>query len=430
MQTVGKVFKTPRAIVLSVLRRSPKLRLPVRGAYWKWQALRYQKIARATTTDRKLVFFEAFGGRQFTCSPKALYLAMLDNPQFQEYRFVWCFKKDHCPDDFDLNGRVSVVERGTADYFAVLAQAGTIVMNNRLPEYVSLKADQTYVQCWHGTPLKRLGFDVPESASGALNTASELAKRFKLDADKWTYLLSPSAYTSKHLADAFGLPEEKRAQVILEEGYPRNDAIVNTLAAPDAKEQIEAIKRKLGLPTDKKLLLFAPTWRDDQYTDGVGYTLDSVVDFDVLQEALGSEWVVLLRTHYYIANELDLSSYEGFVCNVSEVDDINDLYVVSDALCTDYSSVFFDYANTGRPIMFYWPDRNHYENELHGFYVDADTLPGPKCETVQELADAVLSLEGWDTRYGEAYAQFRQTYCPKDDGHATERVINRVFFGK
>ena len=151
-----------------------------------------------------------------------------------------------------------------------------------------------------------------------------------------------------------------------------------------------------------------------------------MADFDILQHDLGDEWAILLRTHYYIANKFDLSAWEGFVYNVSSVDDINDLYCVADALCTDYSSVFFDYANTKRPLYFYWSDRDHY-NEMHGFYIDENTLPGPKCETTQDLANAIAKNDDWFDSYGKEYAEFQQTYCSMDDGYAAERVIQKVF---
>lgn len=440
MQSNSFIHRKIRKVGLAVCKRVPALR-KARYTYWSRQKARFDKLSAETQTDERMVVFEAFGGAKYVCSPKAICEKMLEDPRFDDYTFYWSFKgryvnafekqRRNGQVDGVLNPRIRLVARGSEEYFNVFAKAKYWVQNNRVPEYITPRSDQVYVQCWHGTPLKRLGFDVPETtAGGALNSARELAERFKLDTDKWTYLLSPSAFTSQHLADAFALPEGRRPSVILEEGYPRNDAIVNTLNSPNAAEEAKRIKIKLGIPEGKKLLLFAPTWRDDQYTEGVGYTLDSIVDFGVLKKALGDEWVVLLRTHYYIANNFDLSPYEGFVRNVSGVDDINELYIISDALCTDYSSVFFDYANTVRPILFYWPDRDHYENELHGFYIDADTLPGPKCETAQELADAVCDLGNWNKCYGAEYETFRHTYCPKDDGHATQRVINRVFGGQ
>lgn len=437
MKSNSFIHRKIRKAGLAACKHVPAMR-KLRYVYWGERKKRFDALSAKAQTDERMVIFEAFGGRKYVCSPKAIYEAMLQDPRFDDWTLCWSFKggvarrlEEEGLTEEMLGPRAQIIVRGSEEYYDAFAKAKYWIQNNRVPEYLTPREDQVYVQCWHGTPLKRLGYDVPETTSGgALNSARELADRFKLDAEKWTYLLSPSAFTSEHLADAFGLPKEKRLSVVVEEGYPRNDAIVNTLGVPDAADRLRAVKDELGLPQGKKLLLFAPTWRDDQYTEGVGYTLDSLVDFDVLQRALGDEWAVLLRTHYYIANKFDLTPWEGFVFNVSQVDDINDLYCVADALCTDYSSVFFDYANTGRPLLFYWPDREHYENDLHGFYIDADTLPGPKCETAQELADAVLALDGWFDEHGDAYEEFRRTYCPKDDGHATERVIERVFFGE
>ena len=435
MQTKSRLHRRIRKAGLALCKRVPALRR-LRYVYWDSQQRRFEKLSARSSTNPKMVVFEAFGGRSYACSPKAIYEAMCADERFDDWELVWSFKQrvvnriaEEGRESVGLDERARIVARGSEEYFDAFAHAKYWIQNNRVPEYVTKRADQVYVQCWHGTPLKRLGYDVPECGGGALNSARELADRFNLDAQKWTYLLSPSEFTGAHLCDAFGLPEERRDEVVLEEGYPRNDSIRAVLDAPDADARVAAVKERLGLPADKKLLLFAPTWRDDQYTEGVGYTLDSLVDFAVLHEALGQEWAVLLRMHYYIANRFDLSEWEGFVYNVSGVSDINELYVAADALCTDYSSVFFDYANTGRPLLFYWPDREHYEQDLHGFYFDADTLPGPKCAMAEELAAAVADLDGWQDAYGRDYERFRAEFCPKDDGHAAERVIERVFFG-
>lgn len=429
MKTNSLIHQTIRKAGLALCKHVPAMRR-LRYAYWGAQEKQFNQLSAKTATNPHTVVFEAFGGRKYTCSPRAIYEAMCQDPRFDDWDLYWSFKSGAAQGACEIPElqRAHIVVRGSDEYYQAFAEAKYWIQNNRVPEYITPRADQVYIQCWHGTPLKRLGYDIPETTQGgALNTARELADRFNLDAQKWTYLVSPSAFTSLHLCDAFGLPHEKRSDVVLEVGYPRNDAIVNTVQASDAASRIAALKAHYGIPSDKKVLLFAPTWRDDQYTEGVGYTLDSLADFSLLQEALGSDWIVLLRTHYYIANKFDLSAWEGFVYNVSQVDEINDLYCIADALCTDYSSVFFDYANTGRPLYFYWPDREHYENDLHGFYFDADTLPGPKCETTQELADALGRYECWQDEYGAVYQEFQETYCSLDDGHAAQRVISRVF---
>ena len=421
-----------KTIAYSVLQHTPRLRLAVRRTYWKLRRRKFSQLSASIPSNGKLVFFEAYGGKQYDCSPKALFRTLLADPRFANWEYVWSFAPGVEPpvQAHPELGQARIVTRESDEYFRALAQARYWVLNNRVPEYVYPKPEQVYVQCWHGTPLKRLGCDVAEtSEGGALNTAAELAERFCMDAEKWSYLLSPSAFASKHLCSAFGLTQERRPQVVCEEGYPRNDAVVNTLAASDAAEHVARIKERLGVPADKKLLLFAPTWRDDQFKAGTGYVAELPLDLDALRAEVGGEWAIMLRMHYHIANQLDLSPWEGFAFDVSKADDISELYCAADALCTDYSSVFFDYAVTGRPLLFFWPDRAHYEKALHGFYMDADKLPGPKCATTGQLARELRAMGTWDERYGAEYQAFRQEFAPHEDGRASERVIDRVFGG-
>lgn len=431
MRTVGRVRGLVRAAGLGILRHLPRTRLAVRKAYWSHEGRRYDCMAGSVPVDGRLVFFESFGGRSFSCSPRAIYLKMLEQERFADYRFVWSFKgaerTERARGEALLaNERTSVAQRGSEDYFRALATAKVLVLNTRLPEYVTPKEGQVFVQCWHGTPLKRLGYDVQIETTNALNTTSELADRFGMDARKWTYLLSPSPYCSRHLADAFGLPEERRGEVVVEEGYPRNDELALAAADPAQRRRSE-LRTLLGVPEGRKVLLYAPTWRDDSYRAGVGYTFDYLIDFDELRRELGEEWVVLFRPHYYIANHFDFSAYEGFVIDVSAWDDVNELYIAADALVTDYSSVMFDYAILRRPIMLFAPDYEKYASDIRGFYFDLSEIPGPCCVRTDELVGELRDLDGYWERYGAAYDAYVRRFCPKDDGHAAERVIERVW---
>ena len=404
----------------AVVRRLPAFRLWVRHRYWGLQRQRYDRIARQIDVDKSVFFFEAYGGRGYACSPRAIYEHMCSDDRFADATFVWSFKEGCAPKDEPLLDRAALVQRGSPDYYEALALSGTIVLNTRLPEYVWPKPGQTYVQCWHGTPLKRLGYDVQVETSNVMNTTSELAERFGMDAQKWTYLLSPSPYTSEHLCDAFGLPGERRAQTVLEVGYPRNDVLVANRSNVNLRD---ALREKLGVPEGKRALLYAPTWRDDQYTDGVGYSFDLMVDFDELRSALGSEWVVLFRPHYYIANSFDFGAQEGFVIDVSKVGDVNDLYLAADALLTDYSSTMFDFANLRRPLLLYCPDLQEYMTTTRGFYFDIHEVPGPLCSTMSDLLQALCNLgDYWET-YGASYDSFVERFCSLEDGHAAERVV-------
>ena len=145
-------------------------------------------------------------------------------------------------------------------------------------------------------------------------------------------------------------------------------------------------------------------------------------------QSLGDEWVVLFRPHYYIANAFDFSAYEGFVIDVSDAPDINELYIAADALVTDYSSVMFDYAILHRPILLFVPDYERYAGDIRGFYFDMAEVPGPQCTTTEELVAQVKGLDNtyWQ-QYGEAFDRYAATFCPLDDGHAAQRVLVRVF---
>jgi CDP-glycerol glycerophosphotransferase len=423
VRTAGRVSDAARAAGYAVLRRAPRTRLAVRHAYWALQKRKYDALAKSIATEARTVLFEAYGGRSYACSPKALYQEMLGDERFAGCELVWAFREGAVPSDEPDLEHATIVKRGSSAYFETLARAGCIVVNNRLPEYVYPKDDQVYVQCWHGTPLKRLGYDVEIEMESALNTTNELAERFGMDARKWTHLLSPSPYASKHLADAFGLPLEKRGSVIVEEGYPRNDALVRSRGDESVRARL---RDSLGVPEGKRVLLYAPTWRDDSYQDGVGYTFDYLLDFDLMRQQLGDEWVVLFRPHYYIANQFDFSAYEGFVIDVSKVDDVNDLYLASDVLLTDYSSVMFDYANLRRPIVLFVPDRERYADAIRGFYFDLEEVPGPLCSTTDEVVEELTHVEGHRTKYEQAYAAFVEKFCPLDDGCACARVLERL----
>lgn len=425
------VLRKMRSAAKAVLRYLPRTRQRARAWWWKRQRRHYEQLTAGVALNPSCVVFSCFMGRAYADSPRAIYEALCADHRFDDFEFWWIFQESKIG-DFRHDPRLArahIVLRSSEEYRKLLGTAKYWIFNARCPEYVVPKPGQVYVQCWHGTPLKRLGYDVTIDTTNALNTTLELARRFEMDSAKWTYLISPSPFTSQHLSDAFGLPEERRDEVVLEVGYPRNDRIAQACATPElCASTTQHILETLGIPRGKKLLLYAPTWRDNDYKAGVGYVQDTLIDFDLLERELSDEWCILFRPHYYIANEFDFEKYNGFVFNAANVTDINDLYIVADALMTDYSSVFFDYAVTRRPLLFYWPDFEFYNEHVRGFYFDPRTIPGPKCTTTAEVVEAVQSLDEWPTRYGEAYERFRAYFCPKDDGHASERAIERIFF--
>lgn len=367
-------------------------------------------------TDSHIVLFDAYMGRQFACSPKAIYLEMLNDPRFSDFTFVWAFRN---PGDFSYlkgnkNTLTTVYESG--EYFKYCAKAKYWITNSRLNEAIKKKPEQVYIQCWHGTPLKKLGYDIEVKGGNAMNSVADIQHKYKIDSKRYTYMISPSPFCTEKFASAFDL---EHPEIIKEVGYPRNDALFKY-----TESDVERIKTELGIPEDKRVILYAPTWRDDCHESGKGYVYKAQLDFKRMRDALGDKFVLLFRTHYFISNYIDLSEFEGFVYNVSRHNDINELYIISDMLITDYSSVFFDFANLKRPIIFYMYDYDSYKTKLRDFYIDVSTLPGPIVKTQDELQSAIAAYKENAPLYKDKYTAFLEKFCPKDDGFAAKRVVD------
>ena len=385
---------------------------------------RYNKFA-DRPVDEKLVVFESFMGRKYADSPKAVYEYMLHAPEYSDYKFIW-FLKDRCMDEYlflEENDRTTLVLWGSPEYYEAYATAKYWFTNSRIPASIGIKPDQVYVQCWHGTPLKKLGYDIEVDANDARNSAADVREKYITDAKRYTYMVSPSRYCTEKYISAFNLKSIGKENIVIEEGYPRNDEIVNY--KPD---HVAEIRKNLGIPEDKKVILYAPTWRDNQHEVGVGYYYESPLDFDRLREKLGEEYVILFRAHYFIAQALNFDDYKDFVIDASLYSEINDLYIISDILITDYSSVFFDYGILKRPILFYMYDLEYYQDVLRGFYLTLDDLPGPIVQTQEELEEKLMNVDEWSEseEYLSQYKEFSDRVTYLDEGHASERVVKRI----
>ena len=271
------------------------------------------------------------------------------------------------------------------------------------------------METWHGTPLKRLVFDQEEVTSASPKYKEQFYKQRK----EWDYLVSANPFSSKTFRSCF-MYEGK----MLEYGYPRNDI----LYAPDKEERARRLKEKLGIPLDKKTILYAPTWRDDEHYGKGEYKFTLALDLKKMKTMLEKDYVLLLRTHHYIADKIDTTGLGGFAYNLSTYDDISEIYLITDICITDYSSVFFDFANLKRPILFYTYDIEKYKNQLRGFYIDMNTeVPGPLLYTSEEVIDAILHIDTIQNRYQKRYDDFYDRFCCFDDGQASENIVKEVF---
>ena len=280
-----------------------------------------------------MVLFEAYMGRQYSCSPKALYEEMLEDEKYNDFIKVWSFKNPEEHKDLLNNKNTYVIKYKSEDYYKAYSQAKYWVSNSRIPNEIKKHDDQVYIQCWHGTPLKRLGFDI-KNYTGTKTSTKDLYRNYRVDAERYTHIISPSKFFTEKITSAFGLKSIGKENIFIEKGYPRNDFLYTF-----TEQDCISIKEKLSIPKDKKIILYAPTWRENQHQPGVGYTYNLGVDFDLLRKQLEKDYVILFRAHYFISNLFDFDKYKEFIIDVSKYDDINHLYVVSDMLITDYSSI-------------------------------------------------------------------------------------------
>lgn len=383
------------------------------GSRLQWFRVIEKKIFKKMPLRKDWVLIESFFGKSYSDSPKYLYEYM-QRTRGDKYRYIWVLNQKS--DNLAKSGKHTRVKRNSLRYVYFAARCGYRIFNVRQPAWNKKRAGVVFLETWHGTPLKKLVFDLDD-----IQAASQDHKIVFYDQSReWNYMVSANRFSTDVFERAFMFNRDK----ILEYGYPRNDV----LYAENTEEIAAEVKRELGIPEGKRVILYAPTWRDNQFYGKGRYKFELAMDLGLMQKELSGDSVILLRTHYHIADILDLSEYEGFVYNGSQYEDVSRLYLVSDICITDYSSVFFDYANLKRPILFFVYDLDAYADEIRGIYLDMEKeLPGPLLHTNEELLGALKNMDEITAKYKERYEEFYERFCNVDDGHASERIIEKVF---
>ena len=351
------------------------------------------------------VIHHSSGGR-FSDSPRAIYQALIESGHPSTH--VWLADPRHrhgFPDDVDT------VEYGSARCVRELQSADVVVSNTHIEVDWKKAPETVYLQTWHGTPLKHIHFDSLWAPPGRVAYLTQ-------DVRRWDCLLSPNAVSTERLRGAFGFTGE-----IIESGYPRNDILL----APHRDTIRAEVRRRLAIPADATVVLYTPTWRDDHLDAHGRQDFSLQLDPEEFSRRLGPDHYLLIRTHFLVTADLPAMS-GARIRDVSAYPDVSELYLAADAMVTDYSSTMFDFAVTGKPLLFYTYDLEHYRDSLRGFYFDLHQhAPGPLLRTGPELLDALSGLDSVRRQYAPAYRSFRQQFCHLDDGHATARVIDRIF---
>lgn len=348
-------------------------------------------------TDPKLILMNSFGGKKYDDSPKVIFERMKQDPRFNSYRVVWAF---HEPNKFSIDG-AEIIKTDNFNYFITAMKARCWITNSGVGRGLSFRKKNTlYINTWHGTPLKLMGQDSPGAKQGV----------------KYGHDLqcAQSKFEATVFSRAFNIPYEN----FLVKGLPRNDV----LAKADF-DTSTSMKTKLGLPLDKRIVLYAPTFREYERDENHNCVIKPPINFEKWKQRLGEKYIVLLRLHYEVKEMLSADIDGKFVVDVSDYPTLNDLMIASDALITDYSSIMFDYSILDRPIFIYAYDYKIYE-EKRGMYFDVrKELTGGEINE-DELLDL---LERFDIEENvEMVRRFRSQYVT-EYGHATEATVDAVY---
>ena len=267
-----------------------------------------------------------------------------------------------------------------------------------------------------------MGFDIPGANISQGNTARNL-----LSAD---YIVSSGPYMTETAYKNSYKMQNLYEGTILEEGFPRNDKLFeNNRAEIIRKLQSYGVNAE----ADKKIILYAPTWRGEQYSQPDTDLQDVYKLIQIIEDSIDTkEYQVLVKLHqivyhYLKENQVELGDAQAKF--IPATMDTNEILSVTDVLISDYSSIFYDFMLTGKPILFYVPDAENFE-DYRGLYYGFDNLPGPAVSSPEKLGELLKDIPAAVSSYQEKYAKARVQICPRDDGNVCRRIVDVMFDGK
>jgi CDP-glycerol glycerophosphotransferase len=364
----------------------------------------YHQVLTKLPVKKRWVVFESHMGKQYSDSPRAIYEAL--QRADLGYQPIWSYAAH--PAGFPKEARL--VKRESWAYYRALARARFWVDNQGFPLDLRKRPETTYIQTWHGSALKRMGFD--EATTKA--DTQDRQQRFQRAIDRFDVFLVRSEHDKETLARGLRVRGE-----LLEAGYPRNDALIGGDIAEAA-----ALRKRLKLTDGRQVVLYAPTFRPK--TTGRGVEALEVPWLEEFAARYGDRMVLLVRPHYLATFGLP-PALRHAVRNVADVHDITPLYHLSDALVTDYSSVMFDYALLHRPMIFHVPDYDDYVGSRGAYFDLAQWAPGPLTRTGDDLLAALADLPALGERYAEKHRAFVERFATYDRGDAAQTVVERYF---
>ena len=350
----------------------------------------------------KRIIFTSYLGKQYSCNPK--YISEYIQKHAPEYEIVWAFQSPEEFSELEKYG-IRLVKYNSFTFIRLCLSSGYIVTNVRDMNHIPFTHRQTVINTWHGGgAYKTVG------SSTAVQSPSERFRQNIAHKTNLTFLSSSKAFTDLTLKDSF-----HHNGKILECGMPRNDILIHTADSDLRKKVLD----HFHLPADQKLLIYAPTYRENKTASD--YSFDTKAVKTMLSQRFGGNWSILFRCHYYIVE--DAKNLSSDYINASDYPDMQELLYAANMLITDYSSSIWDFSFTGRPCLLYATDLNNYQVS-QGFYSDIHTWPFPLAESNQELLDNIQHFS-FDT-YTKAIHQHHEDLGSYESGTACWEVLKYI----
>ena len=349
-------------------------------------------------TDKDLVLINNFAGLRYSDSPKALFEYIRSVPKLQSLKIVWAFND---VEKFKYIEGCTFVKQDSFEYFKTALRAKYWISNVNIERGLHFKKKNTlYLNTWHGMPFKKIG----NSVKG----------RNDYNCDNVDFWCAESDYSAEIYMKAFNV----RPDAILKCGLPRNDRLYHI-----TEQEVRTLKEQMGLPLDKKIISYIPTWRDSK-DGGKHYDFSLPMHIEKWEEKLSDEYVLLFRAHHF-TNRLSNLSTDQFIKDFSSYPDINDIFIVSDIMVSDYSASIADYAILERPIICFGYDYDNYDVD-RGFYEDMETVvPNGVMRTEDEVLDHILTMD-YEEECRKTKTMIKDRFVTYG-GSATETCVNKLF---
>lgn len=314
-------------------------------------------------TDSKMILFNSFGGRKYDDSPRVIFEQILEDKRFEEFKLIWAVNN---PDNFNIPQRAKVIKDYSLKFFFYALKARVWITNSSMEHGLCFKKKSTiYINTWHGSAIKYLGNDAKKEGGSFKSKGTSKATAFYTQSEFDEYVFKRAFHIDESTFKRFGLP--------------RNDELVGY-----TRIATEKIKSQLHLPEDKKIVLYAPTFREYSRNSINEITQEMRIDLKRWDKEMGDRYILLVRVHYEVAKTLDFVTYNS-VFNVSDYPHLNDLMIISDLLISDYSSIYFDYSILHRPMLCFAYDIDEYIRN-RGMYIDIrKELPCSIVQSEEEL---------------------------------------------